>query len=218
MLHSLNLPFDVIKEIVRDIFGVSSVEEQEIGPVDSPNESAFRKKLDEVKSRWDHLEMNNRLVKKDEVLNPEFHHWFVSEKADTMINCMIADVRQKAGMGHDPDHFYTNTCESMNSTIKNRTDFKPHDFRPFVKKMFQLAEAQESLLRKAVIHSDRWKEYEHLEVDQDKWFSMSIKTQKIHLSRVYSEQLGSGPIVVSASNDSNDYINKVKLDVDYSVN
>ena len=119
-LQSLNLPFDVIKEIVRDIFGVSSVEEQEIGPVDSPNESAFRKKLDEVKSRWDHLEMNNRLVKKDEVLNPEFHHWFVSEKADTMINCMIADVRQKAGMGHDPDHFYTNTCESMNSTIKKQ--------------------------------------------------------------------------------------------------
>ena len=83
--------------------------------------------------------------------------------------------------------------------------------------MFQLAEAQESLLRKAVIHSDRWKEYEHLEVDQDKWFSMSIKTQKHHLSRVYSEQLGSGPIVVSTSNDSNDYINKVKLDVDYSM-
>ena len=54
-------------------------------------------------------------------------------------------------------------------------------------------------------------------MDQDKWFSMSIKTQKHHLSRVYSEQLGSGPIVVSTSNDSNDYINKVKLDVDYSV-
>ena len=97
----------------------------------------------------------------------------------------------------------------MNNAVKNITDFKPHDIRPFVEKMFQLAEAQESLLRKAVIRSDRWqfrKEYEHLEVDQDKWFSMSIKTQKHHL--------GSGPIVISTRNDS---INKVKLDVDYTV-
>lgn len=116
----------------------------------------------------------------------------VKEKVDTMIQCMIRDVRLKAGMGSDPDHFYTNMCESMNKTLKQRTDIKPNYAGPFIDKMFELVEAQEKLLRKAVIRSDRWRfrgEYAHLE---DQWFTMSDKSQKCHMGKVYSEVLAIG--------------------------
>ena len=66
--------------------------------------------------------------------------------------------------------------------------------RPFVTKMYNLVEAQDSLIRKAVIRSDRWRfrqEYHHLEVDQDKWFTMNEKAQKKHIQRVYAEPLSS---------------------------
>lgn len=135
---------------------------------------------------------------------PEFHRWFVEEKSDTMIRCMIIDARKKAGMGCNPDHFYTNTCELMNSTIKNRTDFKMNDVRPFVEKMLQLTQAQKNL-RKEVIRNDRWRfraEYKHFEVDLDKWFSMSVKSQKQHLNVVCSEPLGFVPDDNSAINES----------------
>lgn len=60
--------------------------------------------------------------------------------------------------------------------------------------MYNLVEAQDSLIRKAVICSDRWRfrqEYHHLEVDQDKWFTMNEQAQKKHLQRVYEEPLSS---------------------------
>ena len=59
--------------------------------------------------------------------------------------------------------------------------------------MYDFVQSQESLLRKAVIRTDRWhfrEEYKYLEVDSEKWFGMSEKAQKIHLKKVYSEPLG----------------------------
>ena len=183
-LRSLNFTDKAAEEILRDIFGLVIENEHQLGLVDSNDEADFRQKLDGVKQKWDEMELEHRLCHKDEVIEAEFRKWFVQEKASTMIFCMLSDVRQKAGMGNSPDHFYTNLCESMNNTLKNRTDFKPHDVRPFVTKMYNLVEAQDSLIRKAVIRSDRWRfwqEYNHLEVDQDKWFTMNEKAQKKHL-------------------------------------
>ena len=57
---------------MRDIFGFKSTDCEEIGLVDSPNETIFQQKLETVKSKWDQLELNNRLVKKDEVFTPDF--------------------------------------------------------------------------------------------------------------------------------------------------
>ena len=59
----------------------------------------------------------------------------------------------------------------MNSTLKARTDYKAQDLQQFVDKMFKLHQAQENLLKKAVLRNDRWRfrdEYEHLEIDSDK--------------------------------------------------
>ena len=156
-LRSLNLPLHVMKEITRDIFGLSLPTERQLCLVDSQNEIDFKEKLAALKPIWDQLEIQNRLCQKHKTVTPEFHRWFVQEKSQMMTKCMIRE-----GMG--------------------RTDFKPHDIRPFVDKVFELVQAQESLLRKAVIRCDRWRfreEYRHLEVDQDKWFTMGEKTKSI---------------------------------------
>ena len=47
--------------------------------------------------------------------------------------------------------------ESMNSTLKSRTDYKEHELCPFVDKIFDFVESQENLIRKAVIRNNRWR-------------------------------------------------------------
>ena len=107
---------------------------------------------------------------------------------------MIGVVRERAGMGTNPDHFYTNMSESMNCMLKRCTGFKAHDLRPFIEKVFELVGDQENLLKKAVIRNDRWRfreEYKHLEVDLNKWFHWSEDVQKRHMKKVYQSELGS---------------------------
>jgi hypothetical protein len=195
-LQSIHLPTPFIKEILHDIFGVRLESERQLGLVDTQDEIDFLEKLEILKEKWDKLERDNKLTEQGKLTKVEFHEWFVKEKADVVIQCMIKDVRRKAGMGCDPDHFFTNMCEAMNKTLKQRTQYKQNDVGPFIEKMYELVEAQEKLLRKAVIRCDRWRfrdEYAHLEVDQDKWFTMNVKSQKYHLDKVYSEALAISP-------------------------
>jgi len=34
----------------------------------------------------------------------EFYGWFIREKADIIVNCMLPDVQEKAGVGENPQH------------------------------------------------------------------------------------------------------------------
>ena len=117
----------------------------------------------------------------------------LQKKTDVVVNCMLPEIRKKAGLGENPDPFYTNMSESMNSTLKSRTDYKEHELCPFVDKIFEFVESQENLIRKAVICNDRWRfrqEFQHLEIDSNKWFTLSEKTQKCHINKVLTVSLG----------------------------
>ena len=184
-LKQLQFPVNITKEILHDIMGVTVGSDRFKGLVDAANEQDFREKLCNLKERWGQFE-NYRSVPQGKSVQPIFYEWFVAEKADVVVNCMLPEVRRKAGLGEHPDPFYTNMCESMNKTLKSRTDYKEHELRPFVDKMYAFVESQENLLRKAVIRSDRWrfrKEFQHLEMDSDRWFNLSEKAQKIILTR-----------------------------------
>ena len=41
-----------------------------------------------------------------------------------MKNCMIADVRTKAGLGFRPDKYYTNDSENTNGRLRHKTHGK----------------------------------------------------------------------------------------------
>ncbi|MBC6401887.1 MAG: hypothetical protein GDA37_12950 [Ekhidna sp.] len=193
-LKQLQFPSHIIKDIIHDVMGVQIGSDKYQGLVDANDEEDFQEKLCLLKDRWDKFESSHRSVPQHtQSFLPEFYSWFRSEKADVVVKCMLPDVRKKAGLGDEPDHFYTNMSESLNNILKNRTEYKEQEFRSFVEKMYDFVQSQESLLRKAVIRADRWRfreEYRHLEVDTDKWFAMSEKAQKVHLKKVYSEPLG----------------------------
>ena len=70
--------------------------------------------------------------------NQSFITGFLSEKADIIVKCMLPGIRKKAGLGEEPDHFYTNMSESLNNILKSRTEYKEQEFRSFVEKMYDL--------------------------------------------------------------------------------
>ena len=183
-MKQLGLPQAVTKEMLRDIMGVTVGTDRYQGLVDATSEKDFREKLCALKERWDTFEQVNRSVPVGKEFQPEFHDWFIREKADVIVNCMLPDARTKAGLGENPDHFYTNMCESMNKTLKCHTDYKEQELHVFIEKMQTFTQVQDNLLRKAVIRSGSWRfrpEYNHLEVHSDKWFTLSEKgTTKSH--------------------------------------
>ena len=63
---------------------------------------------------------------------------FIHGKADVIAKCILPGIWMKAGLGENPDHFFTNMCKSMNKTLKCRTDYKEHELRTFVKKCMHL--------------------------------------------------------------------------------
>ena len=191
-LRTLHFPDKTSKEIIKDTFGTRTEKEWHMGLVDCCDEDTFRTKLENLKHRWDEMEKQYCLSQKGIEIEPAFHKWFTDEKSHDVARCMLKNVRIKAGMGQEPDHFYTNMSESMNKTLKERTDYKAQSLRQFIDKMFTFHKAQENLLRKAVLRNDRWRfreEYEHLEIDSDKWFTMSAKMQKAHMKKILSEPL-----------------------------
>ena len=49
----------------------------------------------------------------------KFHDW-MKERASLMKNCMIVDVRTKAGLGFPPDKHYTNDSENTNGRLRHK--------------------------------------------------------------------------------------------------
>ena len=102
---------------------------------------------------------------------------------------MLPVIRKKAGLGENLDTFYTN----MNEQFLKKSNWLQNELRPFVDKMYAFVESQENLIRKVVIHNNHWRfrqEFQHLEIDSDKWFTLSEKAQKCHINKVLSVSLG----------------------------
>ena len=81
------------------------------GLADTENEKDFRKKLGDLKERWNQFEIHHKSVPQGKSVQPVFYEWFVTEKADVVVHCMLPEIRKKAGLGENPDPFYTNMSE-----------------------------------------------------------------------------------------------------------
>ena len=101
------------KEILHDIMGVNV---RFKGLVDAENEKDFREKLGDLKERWNQFEIYHRSVPQGKSVQPVFYEWFVTEKADVVVHCMLPEICKKVCLGENPDSFYTNISESMNSS------------------------------------------------------------------------------------------------------
>lgn len=71
---------------------------------------------------------------------------------------MIIPVREKAGLGHPPQHFTTNANESMNKVIKQALHYEEKNWDKFCEDMLSLVKIQyqelENLLTSKFLSQD----------------------------------------------------------------
>ena len=181
-MHDRKLPPAAIKLFVKDVFGAD--DENGIhheGLVDCHTEDEFQIKLAEIKHLWDDLELQNGL-------EPQFHAWFGKYKAENFCSSTLRGVREKAGLGCPPHPYYTNSNESMNRAIKEKTQWKKSQLPEFLDRMKELVCEQQCELEKAVIGTGEYilkERFKGLEVSQTAWSRMN-EDQRLHYVKRYN--------------------------------
>ena len=159
-LHDLNIPQNIWKEFLSDIFGVQVGSHFECGLVDSQSEATFSAALQALKERWNNLERSC----KQGSSSPEFHTWFLTYKARDFIECVLPQVRLNAGI-NPTQHFTTNSSESLNHIIKLEVEWKESKLSTLIEHLKSIVDRQKSELEKSVTGRGQWhftKEYNHL--------------------------------------------------------
>ena len=108
------------------------------------SEDGFYHHLEQLQPVWDEREC-------DLGLEPKFHSWFLQYKAEDFCSSALRGVRERAGLGCPPIPYYTNSNEAMNRVIKEKTQWKKHQFPEFIEKMRELGSQQQRDVEKAII-------------------------------------------------------------------
>ena len=173
--------------IMKDIFGRQVESIHEDGLVDCTSAEEFHEKLEACKTRWEAVEEECAGCHKG------FHRWFVQYKSNLIEGSMLRNIRVEAGLGDPPEEFTTNSCESMNATLKAEVNHKKSDVPQFVKKMQDLVDEQRREMECAVINRGKYafqQEYKYFEIPESRWFRMSSEQRNRHLQKVVSTRPG----------------------------
>jgi len=81
------------------------------GLVDAENGEDFDEMLLKLGPLWDKQEAEFSTMK------PSLYGWFCQYHAKEVCSSMIAPIRESAGLGNPPQHFTTNSNESMNKAL-----------------------------------------------------------------------------------------------------
>ena len=101
-LQELGVPRSILGEIVKDIVGYLT--QLWHGLVDAESAEKLDDMLSGLARRWNKFE-------KPYNTPPSFHSWFIRHCRDNVVNCMLQDVCEKAGLGSPPTPYYTNEVE-----------------------------------------------------------------------------------------------------------
>ena len=179
-LQSLNIPKDVSKTILCDIFGLSKEDIKDPGLVDSLNDDEFDENLTNLISKWRDMHQNGQ----------EFINYFVENKSPLIKQCMSANIRSKCGLGYPPSPYTQNANECINSVIKSdirhEKGLKSIDPYECVAMLEKVVMRQETELKLAVIGKGAWhlkEEYRHLSVPEDVYWAKSTKQKEALLKR-----------------------------------
>ena len=126
----------VTSVIVNDIFGSE-------GLVYASNGRLYRSKLEELKQKWDDMEVA------DTRREPRFSSYFLKFKADEIWNHVSAKVSNDAGFGDEVQ--VNNVSESGNAVMKRWQNFESKDMCTFVNDVKELLDKQRSDVRRAFL-------------------------------------------------------------------
>lgn len=102
---------------------------------------------------------------------------------------MLCSIREDCGLGNPPSVFTINASESMNAILKHKVDHKKSDISTFIQKVKELTSEQMKEIERAVIDRGKYKfkeGYSFLQVDERKWFTMTVQQRTSHLKKVHS--------------------------------
>ena len=185
-LNALNIPRSIWKEFVADIFGAQTGSHFEVGLVDAESATSFWEALHNLEDRWNNLERGCILPG----MKPQFHAWFSQYHATEIAECVLPEVRTRAGLRNPGCYFTTNTSESLNHVIKHEVDWKENKLPVLIEHLKSITDRYNSELEKAVIGRGEWcftSHYSHLRVPEVTWFSrMSQVSKERHMKQVLS--------------------------------
>ena len=113
------LPERIRNEIIRDLFGFQQDTVYVKGILDAESVTDFDLRLSHLKSKWDGLEQSVHSEK-----DPQVHDWILKNVSAVMKECMIAPIRESAGLGSPPRIYTTNRNECMNHVAKAHMDHR----------------------------------------------------------------------------------------------
>lgn len=121
-LRDKEFPSNSIKEYVHDIFGYTSSDgTYREGLVDCCSTEDYDKLLASMKEDWNQREQQ---VFSDRKSHKPLFSWFTQYKAKEFKEHTLRCLREEVGLGSPPKAYYTNDNESINSLLKESTNYK----------------------------------------------------------------------------------------------
>ena len=114
-LNNCNLPPEISKLVLNDIFGRRFRTVFEEGLVDSDDNDDFQVQLQAILKKWRSSEISSSADMDG------FIHWFMANKVDVIQNTMLRPIRVECGLGNPPEIFTTNPSEMHCSKTKWNT-------------------------------------------------------------------------------------------------
>ena len=180
-LQSEQFPSAAIQLFINDIFGADSTNgPHHVGLVDCHDVMEFEEQLEDLEPVWE---------KREQELGLEsgFYSWFRQCKAEDFCNGALKGLREQAGLGSPPQPYYTNSNEAMNRVIKEKTQWKKHQWPEFNERMKELVGQQQRDVEKAVLREGEYTlkpQFKELEVSEPgKWWRMNEEQRSQCLKR-----------------------------------
>ena len=141
------LPERIRNEIIRDLFGFQQDTVYVKGILDAESVTDFDLRFSHLKCKWDGLEQSVHPEK-----DPQVHDWMLKNVSAVMKECMIAPIRESAGLGSPPRIYTTNRNECMNHVAKAHVDNRKSSWVELANNMYTLVTDQMKEVEKAVIN------------------------------------------------------------------
>ena len=181
-LKSMAIPSNVSKEFVREIFGYVEGTTMHCGLIDASSNEEFDTVLDSMQENWNEREVPYT----PRASSPQFHSWFLNEKAEDFKECMLPDIRRRNGLGNPPAFYCTNDNEAANKVLKDEVLYRKSQLPEFVDKMQTMLDAQQKRVIDAIVGEGDFvfvHEFQQFHIG-DKWWTMTPKQKTAYIGKV----------------------------------
>lgn len=198
--RKVGIPRKVAEEFVTDILGKQHGSTYIKGLVDCTSEQEFDEKLQALEQTW-----NDRELPYCPSSGPRFYTSFCTYQAEVVKQHMRRDLQEAVGLGCPLLIFTTNCSESLNASIKQKMNYKQHEWPQFNKLMQEFVMAQRDEVIRSLSCRGQYRlatEFNHLVVSLNNWSKMTTVQRKKVVSdfdsAIVSKSATVSPVLTSA--------------------